>query len=325
MTLERHSPRLILAPLKGFTDAIFRNTFAEHFNGFDAALAPFVAAAGADRLTEKHVRDLLPHQNTRIAIEPQILGNHPDDFIFLARRLHEIGYLRVNWNLGCPFRPVTKKCRGSGLLPFPERVDEFLDKVLPAIPNGLSIKMRLGRNTAEDILALLPILNRYPIEEITIHPRTARQMYTGRPDLDTFAVCLEGCRHQVVYNGDITDLTRFFALAVRFPTVAAWMIGRGALSDPFLPAAIKNGREEESTGKLEKFKAFYDDLFARYQERLNGPGHLLNHMKGFWTYFAGAFKNGSDIGKRIHRTATLPGYLNRVERFFAEEGVWRAE
>jgi tRNA-dihydrouridine synthase len=276
----------------------------------------------ADRLADRHVRDLLPHQNTRMPIEPQILGNAAEDFIFLARRLFDMGYPDVNWNLGCPFRPVTKKRRGAGLLPFPEQVDEFLSKTLPAIPGRLSIKMRLGRSSPDEILRLLPLLNRHPLKEITIHPRTARQMYAGLPDLDTFQACLEQIRHRVVYNGDITDLQHFRTLAARFPRVDSWMIGRGALSNPFLPAIIKKGRDGVG-GKLEKFKAFYEDLFARYQERLCGPGHLLNHMKGFWTYFAAAFENGEEIGKLIHRTFTLPRYMETVSRFFAEEAGWR--
>jgi tRNA-dihydrouridine synthase len=195
---------------------------------------------------------------------------------------------------------------------------------MAAIPGGLSIKMRLGHNRVDEIFKLLPVLNRYPLKEVTIHPRTARQMYTGLPDLNTFGVCLENCRHRMVYNGDITDLTSFRSLAARFPTVSAWMIGRGALSNPFLPAIIKNGHDGIA-GKLEKFKTFYNDLFARYQERLSGPGHLLDRMKGFWTYFAGAFKNGQNIGKRIHHTFTLPRYLDTVERFFAEDVGWREE
>jgi tRNA-dihydrouridine synthase len=324
MTADRQAPRLILAPLKGFTDVIFRNTFAEHFGGFDSAMAPFVATVAADRLTDKHLRDLLPHQNTRMPIEPQILGNAAEDFVFLARRLFDMGYPDVNWNLGCPFRPVTKKRRGSGLLPFPEQVDEFLSKTLPAIPGRLSIKMRLGRNTPDEILRLLPLFNRYPLKEITIHPRTARQMYAGLPDLDMFQACLERIRHRVVYNGDITGLKQFRALAARFPRVDSWMIGRGALSNPFLPAIIKNGRDGVGR-KPEKFKAFYEELFARYRERLCGPGHLLNHMKGFWTYFACAFENGQDIQKRIHRSFTLPRYLETVECFFKETADWREE
>jgi tRNA-dihydrouridine synthase B len=316
------APRLLLAPLKGFTDAVFRTTYAEHFDGFDAAMAPFVATVAADRLTDKHVRDLSPHRNAEMPVEPQLLGNTSEDFIFLARRLFDMGYPDVNWNLGCPFRPVTKKRRGSGLLPLPEQVNEFLDKTLRALPGRLSIKMRLGRAQPDEILRLLPVLNRYPLKEITIHPRTARQMYAGQPDLDMFQRCLEQSHHRVVYNGDITDLQGFRALAARFPNVDSWMIGRGALSNPFLPIIIKSGRDGIA-GKVEKFKAFYEDLFARYQARLCGPGHLLDRMKGFWTYFACAFTNGGEVGRQIHHTFNLPRYLEIVERFFREDATWK--
>jgi tRNA-dihydrouridine synthase len=316
------APQLWLAPLKGLTDAVFRKTYAEHFSGFDGAVAPFITAVPGDRLTQRHVGDLLPRTDGGIPVVPQILGNSAEHFVFLARHLYDMGYAEVNWNLGCPFRPVTKKKRGAGLLPYPEHVNEFLDKTLRAMPGRLSIKMRLGRNKSDEILRLLPILDRYPIEQITIHPRTAGQMYTGLPALEVFQACLEQSRHRIVYNGDIADLQGFQALAARFPAVDAWMIGRGALANPFLPAAIKAGRDE-IPGKAEKFKAFYEALFARYRERLCGPGRLLDRMKGFWTYFACAFANGREMEKRVHRTFNLPRYLEIVERFFRENPAWK--
>jgi tRNA-dihydrouridine synthase B len=315
-------PRLLLAPLKGLTDAVFRKTYAEHFSGFDGMVAPFVTAIPADRLTEHHVRDLLPKADGGALVVPQILGNAAENFLCLARHLYDMGYPEVNWNLGCPFRPVAKKKRGAGLLPFPEHVDEFLDKTLRALPGRLSIKMRLGRNKPDEILRLLPVLERYPVEEITIHPRTATQMYTGLPDLDMFQACLDQSRHRLVYNGDIVDLQGFQALAARFPAVDSWMIGRGALANPFLPAIIKAGRDE-IPGQVEKFKAFYEALFGRYRERLCGPGHLLDRMKGFWTYFAGGFTKGPEMGKQVHRSSNLLQYIDIVARFFREEADWQ--
>jgi tRNA-dihydrouridine synthase len=322
MTHASAAPTLWLAPLKGLTDAVFRQTYAEHFSGFDAAVAPFITAAPADRLGEHHARDLLPRVDGGVPLVPQILSSIAEHFLCFARHLYDRGYAEVNWNLGCPFRPVAKKKRGAGLLPFPEHVDEFLDKTLRALPGRLSVKMRLGRNRPDEILSLLPILNRYPIEQITIHPRTAAQMYAGSADLDMFRACLDRSRHRIAYNGDITDLAGFQALAARFPAVGSWMIGRGALSNPFLPAIIKAGRDE-IPDKAERFKAFYEALFARYRERREGAGHLLNRMKGFWTYFACAFANGREMGKRVHRTFNLPNYLEIVERFFREDVEWR--
>jgi tRNA-dihydrouridine synthase len=322
MILENHAPELWLAPLKGYTDSIFRKTYAEHFGGFDAAVAPFITAVRADRLTPNHLRDILPEDGESLPLVPQILGSNADDFIYLAQRIAELGYAEVNWNLGCPFRPVAKKQRGAGLLPFPEKVDEFLDKTLRALPVRLSIKMRLGRYAADEIYSLIPVLERYPLTRLIIHPRTGRQMYEGLPDLAAFQACLEVSRHRLVFNGDITTLDGFHALAARFPRVGSWMIGRGTLVDPFLPAAIKSGRVR-TTGRIEAFRAFYGALFAGYQEKLCGPGHLLDRMKGFWKYFAPAFKNGAKIEKRVHRTFKLSDYIETVDRFFSGEAEWR--
>ncbi len=99
-------------------------------------------------------------------IVPQIIGNNHENFIPLARQLSDLGYKTVNWNLGCPFPMVAKKQRGSGLLPYPDKIDNFLEKTVPAIPNQLSIKIRLGRKTPDELVKLLPIFNRYPLQEI---------------------------------------------------------------------------------------------------------------------------------------------------------------
>jgi tRNA-dihydrouridine synthase len=314
--------KLYLAPLRGFTDYIYRNTFAEHFDGFNGALAPFIPTVTADRFKPSHLKDVLPENNPFIPIVPQIISNIPEDFINLSTRLFDLGYTSVNWNLGCPFPMVAKKMRGSGLLPYPEKIDDFLAKVVSSIPNRISIKTRLGRRKINEIFDLMPVFNRYPLEEIIIHPRTGTQMYTGNTDLDTFEQCLAQSAHRVVYNGDIADLISFRNVFERFKDLDGWMIGRGAVANPFLPAIIKAG-QDDITRKVEKFKQFYEALFDRYRQAFSGPGHLLNRMKGFWTYFSKSFQNSRKIAKRIHRTQQMQRYMEIVDRFFAEEAHWK--
>lgn len=312
---------LYLAPLRGFTGHIFRNTFTRHFGGFDVAVSPFIPTVPATRIKNNHLKDVLPASNQDIPVIPQIIGNDSEDFIPLARRLFDLGYETVNWNLGCPFPMVAKKQRGSGLLPHPQKIEAFLEATLPAIPGRLSIKARLGRKKTDDILTLLTIFNRYPLDEVIIHPRTGQQMYAGEPNLDMFEKCLELSDHTLVYNGDINDLATFKLFSQRFKTLDRWMIGRGALINPFLPAAIQNGRNS-AVDKVKAFKAFYDDLFEQYRQEFSGPGHLLDRMKGYWTYFSQAFKDGYKIKKKIHRTRKLDRYVDIVERFFEEEAEW---
>jgi tRNA-dihydrouridine synthase len=313
--------KLYLAPLRGFTDHIYRNAFARYFNGFDAAITPFIPTLKAIRAKPSHLRDVLPENNSSMAIVPQIIGNNPDNFIPLAVQLFDLGYTTVNWNLGCPFPMVAKKQRGSGLLPFPDKIDQFLDKTLSAIPNRLSIKTRLGRKRSGEIERLMPIFNRYPLQEIIIHPRTGEQMYAGDPDLAAFEQCIQMTDHPIVYNGDITDLATFKNLSLRFKSTHVWMIGRGAVINPFLPAIIKAGRNDFSN-QVEIFRHFYEELFDNYRQIFSGPGHLLERMKGFWTYFSQSFKDGRKIRKKVHRTLKLHRYQEIIERFFEDDAEW---
>ena len=93
------------------------------------------------------------------------------------------------------------------------------------------------------------------------------------------------------------------------------MIGRGVISDPFLPYCIK-WPGKDCGDRILQFRAFHDGLFQRYQAALSGPAHLLDRMKGLWRYFSEGFENGRDIRKRIHKSTSIEHYLDVVQRYF---------
>jgi tRNA-dihydrouridine synthase len=314
--------RFYLAPLRGITDATFRTLFARHFGGFDLAVAPFISTVSGSRIKPSLLKDVAPERNPDLPVTPQLLSKDPDGFIGMARCLAEKGYETVNLNLGCPYPMVAKKGRGSGMLPFPDRVAAFLDRVVPAIPCSLSIKTRLGRHDPEEIFRLMPVFNRYPIDELIIHPRTGVQMYEGKPDLATFSDCLEASAHPVVYNGDIRSPAGFTCLTDRFPTLRRWMIGRGAVANPFLPESIRTG-SGSPPADLNRFHAFHDALLHAYGEILYGPAHLVDRMKGFWYYFSQSFPESHPYIKRIRRTGTPEQYREAVTDFFRSDPTWR--
>ena len=286
-------------------------------------MAPFVVTIRGRKYPDAHLKYLLPENNRGWPVIPQILSNHPEGFIKLAGRLHDLGYDTVNWNLGCPFPRVAKKNRGSGLLPHPDKIDAFLDMVIPAISNRLSIKTRIGRFDIEEMESLMPVFNRYPLAELIIHPRTGVQMYAGNPDMEIFAGCLEISKNPVVYNGNIYTVSDFTRLSDRFKSVGRWMLGRGALADPFLPGAIK-GLVNPDTTKLEIIRQFHDRLFEAYAQVLSGPSHLGDKMKGFWFYLSRSFEDGRKILKKIQKTRKTAHYTEVVNRFFDDTPQWIA-
>jgi tRNA-dihydrouridine synthase B len=314
-------PILVLAPIRGVTDRIFRNTFARHFPGFDHAVAPFIATSRRRSIDRRTLREFEQHANDDLCTIPQILGNNPEDFIQLANMLYDMGHGSVNWNLGCPFPMIAGKRKGSGLLCYPREIEDFLEQVIPHVKTGLSVKLRLGYRYPDEIHALIPIFNRYPLEEIIIHPRTGAQMYEGNADIERFAECLPLCRHEIVYNGDITTRAHFEILAGRFPSIKKWMIGRGALRDPFLPDSILTGTEvisyHERVGRV---RLFHDDLFTHCAHTLHTPLHALDRMKELWSYLSRFFPDSERVFRKIRKTRSFEQYENATNGIFTLYG-----
>ena len=310
-------PILYMAPILGVTNYVYRNVFSSLFEGYDFAVSPFIMSCKVSNIKSKHFKDIaVSKNNTSFKLIPQILGNNSEDFIVLSKIMFDLGYEVVNWNLGCPHKKVRKKMRGSGLLSSPDRIIKFLEAVVPAIPNQISIKVRLGNENGKDLLDLLPLLNEFPLKEIIIHPRTGSQMYEGVADESAFEKCLSLTKHVVVYNGDIDSVDKFNYLAGRFPMINKWMIGRGGITNPFLAEQIKNLTCDTLEKRINRFIIFHNELFASYKKELSGPSHVLSKMKEFWFYWSKAFEGGDALFIEISKTKDFTKYLFLVESFF---------
>jgi len=307
---------LYLAPIRGITDALFRNVFYHHFGGIDAAIAPFITPQTNTRFNDKTLSDVLPQHNTLKPVIPQLLHTSPKDFLVLATRLTELGFTHINWNLGCPAPMVTQKKRGSGLLPHPERIIAILEEVIPQLKVQLSIKTRLGYTEKKELFHLIPPLNQFPLKEITIHTRLGTQLYRGKTDPDGFADCQKLSNHTLVYNGDIYNRNIFLSLAARFPTIDRWMLGRGILMNPFLAEEIKEYHMESATKRMERLYAFHEDLYEQYKSRLSGPGHLLGRMKQLWQYLSSSFSEKEKSFKQIKKSTSTNQYRDNVRQIF---------
>jgi len=316
------SPFLILAPMRGITTMHYRKAFVHHFQDLDAEMAPFITTVAADRINPKLLKDVLPENNSGLPLIPQLLGKDADEFITMAKALHELGYDEVNWNLGCPHKPVRNKGRGSGLLPHPDKVDALLDRICAESPCKVSVKVRLGVSDKTELLRLIPVLNRYPLSEVIFHPRTAEQMYDGTVDLDAFDEACKRIEHPVCYNGDINDLNFFQCLEKKFSTIGNWMLGRGLLANPFLCEIIKSGNPETENA-IKRLKAFHDEVFENYRSVIDGDLPMLGKMKEFWSYPAQNFSNGRKFFKKVKKCRRVKTYLEIVDEFLAE-AEWTA-
>lgn len=312
---------LYLAPLQGYTESYFRNAYSRYFDCFDHAIAPFIPSGFGDTIKASRIRDLLHENNDKMPVDPQIIGKYAPEMIPLARHLYHYGYKTLNINMGCPVPSIIKKMRGSGLLPYPEVVEMLLEKLLTEIPNELSLKVRLGYYSKDEIKALLPIINQFKIKELIVHPRLGSQMYEGIPDLDAFDWVSKNTKIPLIYSGDIFSKEALENLQNRFPKQEKWMIGRGVIYDLFLPLKIRRGviTEAEKVDLFQKFHASLLDEVIKYRNR---PKNQLNKMKEYWGYFSRQYENYQEVHFQITRTDSLEEFEEVSTRVISNE-KWR--
>lgn len=276
--------KICLAPMHGVTDYIYRNAHMEVYGGIDFGMAPFIRTGNGKKVNKNRLKDVLPENNPKLKIIPQILSNNIDQFVVLANELYDIGYSEINLNMGCPYPMVTKKGSGAGMLLDLDKTANFLESIITAIPNRLSLKTRTGFNSHDELPAIVSLLNRFEFESVTVHPRTAVQMYKGEVEPDAFEYCQKYLHHPLMYNGDILSLNDFCSFQYLYPKIDHWMLGRGILIDPALPLKIKG--EVFSEKKLNTmFLKFHEQLLHNYLETIVSEHHVLDKMKCLWEYW----------------------------------------
>ncbi|CAH0335695.1 tRNA-dihydrouridine(16) synthase [Flavobacterium sp. CECT 9288] len=310
---------LLSSPLQGFTDFRFRNAQNKLFGGIDTFYSPYIRLNGKLVIKPSYERDLLLENNLELEVIPQVITNDAEEFLFVAKYVRELGYKELNWNLGCPYPMVTKSGMGSGLISNTEKINHILERAHNETDILVSMKMRLGYESPQEIIDVLPILDKYPLKNIAIHARLGKQLYKGGVDLDGFQKCIDTTKHKLYYNGDITSVAKFHEMQERYPSIDHWMIGRGLISDPFLPSMIKNNTHEYPTNKMEVLNAFHDTLYAIYSESLSGQAHILLKMYHLWEYFSDTFANPHKVLKKIKKAQSIRNYEAAVAEIFKNE------
>lgn len=306
-----------LAPMEGITGFIYRNSYEKFFGGIDKYFAPFVVPNSSKSLKTKELRDVLPENNKGINLVPQILTNDSDGFILTAKKLKDLGYNEINLNLGCPSGTVVGKKRGSGFLSHREELDKFLEEIFKIDDMKISIKTRLGMDKPEEFYELIKIYNKYPMEELIIHPRTRQDFYGNKPNLEVFKEAISLSKNPVCYNGDIFTLEDHNKLVEAFPEVDKIMLGRGILANPALMNEILNNEFMDK----KVLKEFHDEIFNKYREVFNEDRNAMFRMKELWGYMIYMFSNNKKYAKKIKKAQKVVDYNQAVTSLFLEQDI----
>jgi tRNA-dihydrouridine synthase len=302
------------APLEGVTGYVYRNAYEAFFGQIDKYFLPFISPTKNKGFTSRELNDMLPEHNDGINAVPQILTNNSEYFIGTANEIAKFGYDEVNLNLGCPSGTVVAKYKGSGFLAKRKELDEFLEEVFSKTSTKISIKTRIGKDSPEEFSELLDIFNKYPLEELIIHPRIQTDYYRNKPNMEIFKEGLALSKNPVCYNGDIFNVNNYKELTQNYPELKAAMLGRGIIANPALILQIKNNDIVDR----QKIREFHDAVYKGYQQILSGDKNVLFKMKEVWFYMIRLFAESDKYAKKIRKTDRLQEYESIVTKIFNE-------
>ena len=317
------STRLVLAPMAGVSVQAFRRQ-GRRF-GAGLVCSEMVSCAGIEHRNEKTLGYLrVAADEHPLAI--QIFGSNPETMADAARMVEAAGADLVDINFGCPVRKVTKTGAGATLLDDPELACRIVSAVAAAVDVPVSVKMRRGlRDGSRDCLSVGPQLVAAGASVLTLHPRSAQQMYTGTADHSLTAELVSLVDVPVIASGDITSRAR--AQSVLATTgAAAVMVGRGAQGNPWALREIVDGDTTEPTREEVVAELV---LFIRETVRELGERRASGFLKKFYAWYLGRgrfprpFKqelvvldNTEEVVRRLLIAA--PGALPLIDRLEAE-------
>ncbi len=272
--------RLVLAPMAGVSVQAFRRQGRRY--GAGLVCSEMVSVAGIQHRNEKTLGYLRVSSDEHpLAI--QIFGSDPAAMAEAARMVEAAGADIVDMNFGCPVKKVTKTGAGASLLDDSDHACRLVEAVAGATPLPVSVKMRRGvENGSRTCLVVGPRLVESGAASLTLHPRSAKQMYTGTADHSLTAELVSLVDVPVIASGDVTSRAR--AQAVLATTGAtAVMIGRAAQGNPWALAEIMGDDREPSREEIVAELL----LFMRETTRELGEQRAFGFLKKFYGWYLG--------------------------------------
>lgn len=293
------SPFLILAPMEGVTDIVFRQVIAEagrpdlFFTEF-TNVSSYASEKGRSNALER-----LEISKTDSPIIAQIWGKEPEHFAETAKALESLGFSGVDINFGCPDKNVNKAGGGAAMIKTPELAVACFRNAKKNTNLPVSVKTRLGWKDVDEYKTWLSTLLAECPAALTVHLRTKKEMskvdahYELIPEIIKLRNKISPTT-KLIINGDIKDKKEALKLHQKYPEVDGFMIGRGVFTNPFCFTDHVATKED-----LRKLYHLHLDLYEEYSKN-----HRVSYepLKHFYKIYINNFPGASDIRAKLMET-----------------------
>jgi len=315
-------PPLILAPMAGITDRHFRRIIRD-IGGVGLVSMEFISSEGIARGNERTL-NLMAFAKEERPLAIQIYGSNPERMAQAAMLVEEVGADVCDINMGCPANKILKGCAGAALMGDPALAGGIVRAVRKAISMPLTVKFRAGLDDGRlNYIELGKICEDAGVQAVALHPRTARQFYSGSADWERIARLKEALSIPVVGNGDVRTPQDALDLISRTGCDAV-MVGRTAMTNPWIfrqTADLLAGGEcvEPSLADrreliLKHFRMMRDEEEER---------HALHKFRTFTGWYTHGLRDGRTLRQRIQGIDSIDGFFREFDRFFL--GIENAE
>ncbi|MDO4986834.1 MAG: tRNA-dihydrouridine synthase family protein [Candidatus Saccharibacteria bacterium] len=303
-------PFLILAPMEGVTDKVFR-AVVERAGAPDVFYTEFtnVSSFASERGRENALErlEINPNEGKHVhngtPIVAQIWGKNPEQFALLASQLEELGFDGLDLNMGCPDKNVCKTGGGSGMIRTPELAVECIRQAKSATNLPVSVKTRLGYSRIDEFREWLPTLLRENLATLTVHLRTKKEMSKVGAHFDLIPEIIKlrdeiAPQTKLVINGDIENREHALKLHKKYPEIDGFMIGRGVFKDI---GCFRNKFDTCPKTNCTNLFLYHLDLFDARRTELEAKGqkYPFEPLKHFYKVYFNSTPNSSDLRQKL--------------------------
>jgi tRNA-dihydrouridine synthase C len=302
--------------MEGVTNGIFRDLICE-IGSVDFVATEFVRITSSNQ----RIKPFYRHSQHTTSLQIQLMASGPDALCGCIEQLQESGALLphdwLDLNVGCPSKKVNASGAGAALLKSPRRLLEIIENMRLVHKGPLSIKTRPAINDVKEFPQLLSVLQRAPLDFITLHARASCAVHSGPIHFDALQIAAQTLPYPVIGNGDIwsaEDARNMIAST----GIRGVMCGRGMLRNPFLLRDIRAGLDLAPDLRVQEIRGFVTTLARRYAAAATSPTSYCGTFKELCGWLSKNPLIGKQFFEAIKREVTIQDLLTKTDEFFAE-------
>lgn len=325
-------PFLILAPMEGVTDIVFRQVIA-HAGRPDLFFTEFTNVSSyASEKGRWNALERLEVAPTDQPIIAQIWGKNPEHFAETCQALASLGFSGVDLNFGCPDKHVNKAGGGSAMIKTPDLAIQCFKNAVDSTELPISIKTRLGWSSPDEYQDWLSTLLSHHPSALTVHLRTRKEMskvpahYELIPEIVKLRNNISPST-KLIINGDIRDRAHALTLHAKYPEVDGFMIGRGVFQNPYcftdhtptqeelmellnIHLALHEKRADEISRRIyDKNKSPNRPSSDKHEQNSDRPLHLhtlpYEPLKHFFKIYINNFPGAKELRAKLMETHSV--------------------